>query len=218
MDIFCAILQCHILWVSNYIAFDVPCAGNKPWVNPILISIEWEDTLDIFRWISKGKEVLLRTDNPLNTVHLLSTFPPWEVCMKEVTKGEGGVLVSNIQLSPVRLFSRCDLHVTGGYSCGNEPSFVLPYLWDMLTFVMLTEVKPLPPPPLFLRSSQAHGSGGGSWRSRTGRCSCHAGGGQPRERREVRGVWLQCPTEWPHLFRQEHSGLQAEKVSMLQWL
>lgn len=66
--------------------------------------------------------------------------------MKEVTKGEGGVLVSNIQLSPVRLFSRCDLHVTGGYSCGNEPSFVLPYLWDMLTFVMLTEVKPLPPP------------------------------------------------------------------------
>lgn len=114
--------------------------------------------------------------------------------MKEVTKGEGGVLVSNIQLSPVLLFSRCDLRVTGGYSRGNEPSFALPYLWDMLTFVILTEVKPLFP-PLLRRSSQAHGSGGGSWRSRTGRCSCHAGGGQPRERREVRGVRLQCPTK-----------------------
>lgn len=104
--------------------------------------------------------------------------------MKEVTKGEGGVSVSNIQLSLVLLLSSCDLRVTSGYSRGNEPSFALLYLWDMLTFVMLTEVKPLFP-PLLCRSSQAHGSGGGSWRSRTGRCSCHAGGGQPRERREV---------------------------------
>lgn len=114
MDIFCAILFCHILWVSNYKAFDVPCAGNESCLGPILISIEREDRLDLFRGISKGKEVFLCTDNPLNTVHLFPPFPLREVCMKEVTKGEGGVLVSNIQLSPLLLFSSCDLHVTAG--------------------------------------------------------------------------------------------------------
>lgn len=51
--------------------------------------------------------------------------------------------MSNIQLSPILLFSSYDLHVTGGYSRSNEPSFALPHLWDMLTSVMSTEVKHL---------------------------------------------------------------------------
>lgn len=109
----------NILWVSNYNAFDVPCAVNNPCINPIPISIEPENRLDILGGLTRYWQ-------PFKHSSFVFQLSPREVCMKEVTKGECDVLVSNIQLS---------------HSRSNEPSFALPYLWDILTFVMLTEVK-----------------------------------------------------------------------------
>ena len=63
------------------------------------------------------------------------------------------------------------------------------------------------------RFGQTHGAGGGTRGPWTGRGGGHAGGGQSRDGGEVRGVRLQCPAQRPHLPRQNHPRLQAQKVS-----
>lgn len=59
------------------------------------------------------------------------------------------------------------------------------------------------------RFGEAHGAGGGTWRPWPGGSCCHSGRGQSRCRGEVRGVWLQCSTQWPYLPGQKHSWLQT---------